>query len=178
MGEIRSTLDIIMEKTKGLTLSEEEKEALQRKETEGKVRGLLQKYIDGVLERDQLKAELDGLGETEQAVARTFLKTACLERIEPGVDHSRLLDLLQDLPGLDTAPLRRLLSKHDDELSKRRKKRAQELVQHLKKGGISGSAVIPNIEADAEWQEYMRAAREELRDQIKGLPLSSPPAPT
>ena len=36
MGEIRSTLDIIMEKTKGLTMTEEEKKDFIKKETEGK----------------------------------------------------------------------------------------------------------------------------------------------
>ncbi len=38
MGEIRSTMDIIMEKAKGLTMTDEEKEAFRKKETEGKVR--------------------------------------------------------------------------------------------------------------------------------------------
>ncbi len=36
MGEIKSTLDIIMEKTKGLTMTEEEKGAFRKKEGEGK----------------------------------------------------------------------------------------------------------------------------------------------
>jgi hypothetical protein len=37
MGEIKSTLDIIMEKTRGLTMTAEEKREFQRKEVEGKV---------------------------------------------------------------------------------------------------------------------------------------------
>ena len=38
MGEIKSTLDIIMEKTKGLTMTEEEKEGLRRTELAERVK--------------------------------------------------------------------------------------------------------------------------------------------
>ncbi len=111
MGEIKSTLDIIMEKTKGLTMSAEEKAAFQKKETEDKAKGILQKYIDGVFNQDCLKSELLGLDKTRQTMA--FVRRLCLERIEPGVDSSRLLDLLQDLAGLDTVPIYKVLSKYD-----------------------------------------------------------------
>ena len=48
MGEIKSTMDIIMEKTKGLTMTEEEKAEYKHKELTGKVRGLIQKFLDGI----------------------------------------------------------------------------------------------------------------------------------
>jgi hypothetical protein len=169
MGEIKSTLDIIMEKTKGLSMSAEEKAAFQKEETEGRVRGLLQKYIDGVFDPDRLKAELEGLGKTRQTMAMAFVRTACLERIEPGFDSSRLLDLLQDLAGLDPTPIYNVLSKYDDEVLRNRKKRSKELLKRLKKSGISGSAVIPHIEADAEWEKYMLEAKEEFQARLREL---------
>jgi hypothetical protein len=63
MGEIRSTLDIIMEKTEGLTISEEEKRAFQKSEIEVKVRGLLQRFIDGILDIERLAGEVEKFGE-------------------------------------------------------------------------------------------------------------------
>ena len=50
MAEIKSTLDIIMEKARDINVSEEEKKAFQRNEFEGKARGLLQKLLDGLLD--------------------------------------------------------------------------------------------------------------------------------
>ncbi|HUU81562.1 MAG TPA: hypothetical protein VMW90_08945 [Acidobacteriota bacterium] len=50
MREIKSTLEIIMEKAKGLTISADEKEAFQKSETEKKVRRLLQRFIDGLID--------------------------------------------------------------------------------------------------------------------------------
>jgi hypothetical protein len=51
MAEIKSTLDIIMERTKNLTMTDEEKASFRRKEAEGKVR-------DGY---KNIRTELSGL---------------------------------------------------------------------------------------------------------------------
>lgn len=169
MGEIKSTLDIIMEKTKGLTMSEEEKEAFQKKETEGKVRGFLQKYIDGLMDMDRLKAELAALGKPKQVAARAFLRTECMARIELGAENSRILYLLQEVLGFEAASISKLLSESDDEVSEKKRKREKQLLKRLKKRGISGSAVIPNIEADAEWGQYMATAKEEFQAKLRKL---------
>ena len=49
MAEIKSTLDIIMEKAKKFSVTEEEKKGFKRQELEGKIKGLVQKALDGVL---------------------------------------------------------------------------------------------------------------------------------
>jgi hypothetical protein len=150
-------------------VSAEEKEAFQKKEIEGKVRGLLQKYIDGVLTLDRLKTELDGLGHSKQATAMGLVREACLARIEPAGDNSRLIELLQDPAGLDPEPIRRLLTKCDAELMLKRKQRRKELLKGLKESGISGSAVIPHIEADEEWKDYLLKTREEFQARLREL---------
>jgi hypothetical protein len=169
MGEIKSTMDIIMEKTKGLTMSEEEKEALQKKETEGKVRGFLQRYIDGVSDLERLKVELLGLDESGQAKARELLRQECLGRMELEADNARLLQVLQEVLEFQTDRIQKSLSDYGDELRKKRRKREKELVKGLKKRGISGSAVIPHVEADTEWKNYVLKAKEEFRARLREL---------
>ena len=61
MGEIKSTLDLVMERTKNLSLSDEEKQAQKQKEVESRIRGLLQKYLDGWLDKNQLKIDYESL---------------------------------------------------------------------------------------------------------------------
>jgi hypothetical protein len=46
MAEIKSTLDLVMEKTKNLNLSNAEKQDQKNKEMESRLRGLVQKYQD------------------------------------------------------------------------------------------------------------------------------------
>ena len=66
MAEIKSTLDLVLERTKNLTLTEEEKKSLQRKELEGKIRGWGQKYLDGLMRlsavNEAVSAPFDGHG--------------------------------------------------------------------------------------------------------------------
>jgi hypothetical protein len=61
MSEIKSTLDLVMEKTRHLTMSQEEKEAQKRIEANRRLQGLLQKYQDNLLKKENLKKELDSL---------------------------------------------------------------------------------------------------------------------
>ncbi len=58
MAEIRSTLDIIMEKAKNLTVTDEDKKDFVEKEVQGRVKGLFQKYLDGILSTQQLKTKM------------------------------------------------------------------------------------------------------------------------
>jgi len=59
MGEIKSTLDLVLEKTKNLTLSSEEKEEQRQKEIENRIKGMMQKYQDGMLSKNQLTTDYE-----------------------------------------------------------------------------------------------------------------------
>jgi len=93
MGEIRSTLDIIMEKAERVTVTDEDKDAFMKNEVEGKVRGLLQKYLDGIINQERLKREVRAMSDERYVVATTVLKKECLGRIEPGEDNRPLLKM-------------------------------------------------------------------------------------
>lgn len=58
MGEIKSTLDIVMEKTKHLSMTAEEKQAGKIEEIESALKGLVQKYQDRVLKPEQYRGEM------------------------------------------------------------------------------------------------------------------------
>jgi len=46
LGEIKSTIDLVLEKTRNLTLSKEEKLSLAQEELEKKIGVLLNRYLD------------------------------------------------------------------------------------------------------------------------------------
>jgi hypothetical protein len=48
-------LDLVMERTRNLTLSSEEKQAQKQIEIGSRIKGLLQKLQDGLLTKNQLK---------------------------------------------------------------------------------------------------------------------------
>ena len=169
MGEIKSTLDIIMEKTKGLTMTEEEKEAFRNKETEGKVRGLLQRFLDGFIDAERLKDEIGSLGEKRYAMAREALLRECMGRMEPGADNTILLDALENAVGLDIAPIQKIILDSNQDLEQQKVDRKQVLQKNLKGLGISGSAVIPNIHADQEWIRHLSEMNRGFQKKLKNI---------
>ena len=169
MGEIRSTMDIIMEKAKGLTMSEEEKEAFRKKETEGKVRGLFQRFLDGFIDAERLKDEIGSLGEERYAVAREALVRKCMGRMEPGADNTILLDALENAAGLDIAPIRKIILDYNKELEQQKMDRKQVLQKNLEGLGISGTAVTPNIHADQEWSIHLSEMNKGFQEKLKNI---------
>ena len=75
MGEIKSTLDLVMEKTKHLSLSDEEKQSQKKAELEKRVNGLLQKYQDQVLSLEQLLGEYTRLKQERSLPTTAFWST-------------------------------------------------------------------------------------------------------
>ena len=99
MGEIRSTLDIIMEKSKDLTMSDEEKKAFKEQEMAGKIRGLIQKYLDGSLDMDKLNVEIAALAEKDEEMVKRLIREESVSRIEIEGNNEPLLRVLGEITG-------------------------------------------------------------------------------
>ena len=167
MGEIKSTLDIIMEKTKGLTVTKEEKETFRKKEAEGKVRGLLQRFLDGFIDLERLKNEIGDFGDKHDGIVGEALLRECMGRMAPGADNTKLLDALENALGLDIAPIQKILQDYNHDLEQQRINRQQVIQKILEESGISGTAVIPNINADQNWIRYLSEMKKGFQEKIQ-----------
>ncbi len=168
MAEIKSTLDIIMEKTKGLTMTEEEKAAMRDKELTERSQGLLQKYLDGAISMGKLKEEWSDLGK-EQENAQAILTRICMEGIDPETDNGPLLAVLDQVAGTDTGPVGKALERAMADLKASRSKSLEEIRRALAERGISGSAIRPNLNADPQWKEVSSQVRERLHAALLSL---------
>ena len=166
MGEIKSTLDLIMEKTKGLTMSEEERRAFKEQEMEGKVKGLIQKFLDGGLDMVKLKMEMTVLAETNEDMVRMMIRKESIPRIEIGENNEPILRILEETTGLDTVSIRTALKDFEGKLEQEKGVREKELIKSLNKKGLSGSAVLPNLEADPEWGQRVSKMRNEFQKKL------------
>jgi len=172
MGEIRSTLDIIMEKARGVQVTDEDKAAFMRQEVEGKIRGLLQRVLDGVIDAERLWSEVDDLGKDRREMALAALQRECLKRMSPDGDNRGLLDILSSAR-FDTKPVEKLLQKYRKEQGEKRADREAVLRGQLKIQGISGSAVVPNLKADLKWIHESTEARDRFQQVLASLQTES-----
>jgi len=169
MAEIKSTLDIIMEKTKGLTMTDEEKRELKRKEMAGKFKGLVQKFLDNIIDLDRLKVEAAALGEGHEDMFRRVSIQETMGRIGPEGDNEPVLKILESTTGMDTGPIRKFMTDFERKLAKEKGVHEKGLRERLKKKGVSGSAVIPNLSADSQWRDYISKQKDEFRSKIEKL---------
>ncbi len=173
MGEIKSTLDLVMEKTKNLNLSEAEKQDQKNKALESRLRGLVQKYQDEIISLEQLKAEYQAL-QKEYNLKGTqneqLLNVLCA-RIELGKDNQALLDLLSHFADAHIDGITSVLKDFDTAIQTAAAAQSQIAKKELADAHhISGSAVVPNLETNKEWQEtanQIRATFEESLNQAK-----------
>ena len=101
MAEIKSTIDLVMERTRNLTMSDEDRHRQAAAKLMGSVNGLTQKYLDGQLDVEKFRSEfsrLEGSAEGKSSVVAELAK-----RLDPMGDNVLLLDLLKHGLGTETS---------------------------------------------------------------------------
>ncbi|HTZ40709.1 MAG TPA: hypothetical protein VMB77_11140 [Syntrophales bacterium] len=160
MAEIKSTIDLIMERTKNLSASPQEREAFRRQERERHLRSLVQKLLDYSLSIDDVKDELEREKKSgRETEAMEHMKSALAGQVDPELDNDRLLRLIHELVGTAEEKLRETVLFCRGEFGTWKNGVMQSRMKELEAKGIAGSAVLPNPEADPRW----KARREQLQ---------------
>jgi len=168
MGEIKSTLDLVMEKTKHLSLSDEEKQDQKSIEIEKRINGLLQKYLDRFLSTDELQTEYARLSKELSLPDNNCLINQIINRIDLTGDNILLLALLNKFCDAEGAGIESLLSEFQDEYSSAASYRRVELREDLARDhSIAGSAVVPNLQADDTWLAEAGALRSRFEKKLE-----------
>ena len=110
MAEIKSTLELVMEKTRHLRLSREEKEEQKIKAFKKKLNGLLQQYKEKTLDTKRFRKEFYALGSRFDLDANRFLKSEILDKMTLAQPGSHLMDLLEEFCGGETEKLKSIIS--------------------------------------------------------------------
>ncbi len=166
MAEIKSTIDLIMERTKNLTISEEEKQALKEKEFAAKARGLLVRYLDGSIDADSVNEEI-GSEIKETAYGKRVIRQALLDSLDPDADYGKILQLMKKILGIDPAPAEKILASFPKAVSSLEEEKYDRIMEKLHKEGISGSAVTPNFAGDETWHKEVKEIKDKLKKDIE-----------
>lgn len=167
MAEIKSTLDLVMERTRHLTLSAEEKREQALAELKKNLSGLLLRHLEGMVSQEQFRKELHELQERSGLTDPRIFIGEVLQRFDLDQDNGPLLTLLAAIYGCDTTAIAQLLEDYRDTLAasahKRQTRRQADLAH---RHGISGSAVAVNLEADADWASERAGLRRQFEAQL------------
>jgi hypothetical protein len=169
MAEIKSAIELAMERTKNLVMDEKEKHEFARKELEEKLRAILRRYVEGLVEEDGFLIEYSGVA-GEAVAKRGVLIDLTVEEFSLSEGNERLFDIFELLGkdlGLDAqAEAHSLRKQFHEELGGRKAHVKAQIGERLKGIGISGSAMEPNLEAWDEWKDAVQEIRNRFVDRL------------
>lgn len=167
MSEIKSTLDLVMEKTRHLSMSAEEKEREKKTDFEKRLQGLLQHYEDGALSVKAVEEKINELEAEKKISDRRLVIGSILGRIDLSKDNEHWLDLAAKLAPETCNPLKEALAAHREKEADILLSVERRILDRLKKDhGIEGSAVVCNPEKDAGYLKDLKALEKETKGKI------------
>lgn len=153
MAEIKSTLDLVMERTKHLTMSTEEKTGQRKMDFEKKLNGLLQQYADKALSVEELMEKVTGLQTHLPTEDHSLPVSAVIRRIRPGRDNTHWLSLVMQMAPDALRPLEDALADYRDKDANLARQGEQRFLKKLDRDhAIHGAAVAPNLCKDVTLQ--------------------------
>jgi len=161
VAEIKSSIELAMEKTKNLVMDEEERKLSALRDTENKIRATLRRYLEGMIERDDVEKEMEEI-KGDEGLKRSLLLDLLIEEFDIGSDNTRLLELFYIVNGGLQESLKKelatLKNKFKEEMEKRGMIIRERIAGRLREMGITGDGVEPNIEEWDEWKEGQEEA--------------------
>ncbi|HAR96248.1 MAG TPA: hypothetical protein DCR97_09855 [Deltaproteobacteria bacterium] len=164
MGEIKSAIELAMERTKGLVMDDQEKQRAAARELGSRISGLLRRYLEEMIDSDDFQKEYEKVdGVRSQKIE--LLLDAALTEFDSSDNSEKVFDILSFVGGVVNGRLQREVEDLRSDFHQKIKAEAdgvkREVILRLEKMGISGSAVEPNA---TEWDEWKTAV-----DQTKSL---------
>lgn len=180
MGEIKSTLELAMERTKNLTISQKEKEEIKQKEVLHKATTLFHRYREGHLPLNEILKEIEKMDERTSTTVKESLLSQWIEALSLNDDDERILKGIESLKQKTIDEIKQsfhhILSQYQGEHRKVKEEVKVQFAEALRKEGLYGSAVDPHIEGSELWKKEneklnlsFKTKLEEIKQQLRAL---------
>jgi len=159
VAEIKSTLELAMERTKKIAISKEEREEIRRKEILQKINGLFNRYMEDHLSLNEILKEIERMDQKTRPMAKEILLSQWIDALSLNDKEDRLFRGIEALKGKEIDEVREklhhLLSQCRNEKEKIKEEEKAKSEEALRREGIYGSAVEPNIEGSQHLEKEL-----------------------
>lgn len=154
MSEIRSTIDLMMDRTRGMSLSPEEKKRLHMEKLRKKAKGFEIKILGNPDSSDEIIASINNEPEDDAGILKSLVWNSLVQKMPKGEAVLKHLEILDKLPqakakGKILDDLRAILKTSLKNRNKDLKNILNSERKKLAAFGISGSAVVPKLVTDS-----------------------------
>jgi hypothetical protein len=160
LAEIKSAIELAMERTKGLVMDDKEKQEAAAKELGLRIAALLRRYLEEMIDSEGFRKEyvkLDG----KKAQKDELLIDAVLGEFDQSDNHDKIFGILSIVGGGLDDRLGKEIDALQSEFHERMRGEvegvAESIKTRLRNMGISGDGVEPNI---TEWDEWKTAVEQ------------------
>lgn len=180
VSEIKSTLELALERTKKIAISDEERQKIKQKEILEKVSSLSHRYREGTSPLHEILKEIEKMDKRIQPWVVESLLNQWMEALSLNDEGERLMKGIESLKerSLDKIKQRfdTLLSLYREEIEELKKRVRVQLMEILRKEHISGSAMEPNVERSELYKkererldQTYQVRLQELKEKLKTL---------
>ena len=158
MAEIKSTLELVLERTKRLEISKEEKEEIKRKQTLQKATTLFHRYMEDRISVNEIMKELERMEVGARDSVKENLLSEWIDALSVSQGNEKLLRGIEVLKGRSLQEIRErldgLLAQYEGEKKQMEETVRLQQAEALRKEGIYGDAVVPRVKAGDEWKAW------------------------
>jgi hypothetical protein len=174
MGEIKSSVEIAVEKTKHLKMTREESERFKREELMHKAEGLANRYLSGEYNLEQVEDEIEKTPQGEQeellhTVVSYFTHDIALRKSPQLALHALRQFLKDSKKEVVLRKIEEVFTLYDKETHIEHQKVTSLFKNELQKKGFSGSAVVPNVEESRKWHQSLQEITTRYESEITHL---------
>jgi len=172
MAEIKSAVELAMERTKGLRLSHEEMEKMKEEEVQSKAVGLVNRFLEVDFHLRDVEKELAKFDPQQRKHLEQLFLHHLIEAMSLDRDNDLIFQGLESL--LPTSAwmvkkIKDLLQKYQRREKDEFQKTQTDLSAGLERLGIGGSAVHPKVEGSPEWERARAAFKPGFEEELKKL---------
>jgi hypothetical protein len=172
MSEIKSAVEIALEKTKGLDLSREEKEKLREEEIDQKARSLVTRYLEVDFNFRDCEKELSRIDpeqrpQLEKRILHEFGGAIQLDRDNDLIFQG--IEALQPKAAGPLGELKSLLKRYREKREREYRQTEENLQARFASLRISGSAVQVNVDGSQEWERSLAAFQPPFEKELRSL---------
>ena len=174
MGEIKSALELAMERSKRYAISDAERVKIKEKEVLQKAIGLFHRYKEGHVSLSEMTREIERMDEKTREKVKETLFSQWVDALWLDDDSKRFLDGIEAIKGRGLNEMKekfeKFITAYHAEIDQARKRMSLELADDLKNEGIYGDAVEPNVQGSKGWQNLLdtvNRSHQETLDKIK-----------
>jgi len=173
VGEIKSTLELAMERTKKFAISGKEKKEMKQKEVLQKATSLFHRYREGHLPLNEIMKEIERMEKKTATTVKEFLLSQWIDALSLEGDVERILKGIESLKQRSINEVKgkfySLLSQYHEEKENAKEEVTIQFTEALRKDGISGSAVEPKLEGSELWKKEIEKLDQSYRMKLEEI---------